>query len=149
MAHDNLTAAWRALIARAAETRTVTLRALRDADPARASRFALEAAGLYLDFSRQRIDNDGLRLLADLADAAGLRPRIEAMWRGDHINTTEGRAVLHTALRIPGVSAKGPGGEDIAREVLNERERMLSFAENVRTGVARGSGGERFTTVIN
>jgi glucose-6-phosphate isomerase len=149
MAHDNLTAAWRALQARADEIRAVSLRALRDADPGRGSRFACEAAGLYLDFSRQRVDDDVLHQLASLADAAGLRARIEAMWRGELINTTEGRAVLHTALRVPGVSAGGPGGEDIARQVLAERHRMLAFAEDVRTGVVRGSGGERFTTVIN
>jgi len=149
MAHDNLTAAWRALQGRASETRAVSVRALRDADPARGTRFACEAAGLYLDFSRQRIDGDGLRLLSSLADAAGLRARIEAMWRGESINTTEGRAVLHTALRVPGVSADGPGGEDIAHQVLAERERMLTFAESVREGVVRGSGGARFTTVIN
>jgi len=149
MAPDNLTAAWRALKARATETRAVSLRALRDADPSRGSRYAREAAGLYLDFSRQRIDDDGLRLLASLADDAGLRARIEAMWRGEPINTTEGRAVLHTALRVPGVSAEGPGGEDIARQVLAERERMLAFAESVRAGVVRGSSGAKFTTVIN
>jgi len=149
MNHDNLTAAWRALQGRAAETRAVSLRALRDGDPARGSRFAREAAGLYLDFSRQRIDDDGIRLLMSLADAAGLRARIEAMWRGEAINTTEGRAVLHTALRVPAVSAQGPGGEEIARQVLAERERMLDFAESVRAGVVRGSGGARFATVIN
>ncbi|HUF19194.1 MAG TPA: glucose-6-phosphate isomerase, partial [Burkholderiales bacterium] len=149
MANDTLNAAWRALQARASETRAVTLRALRDADPERGTRSACEAAGLYLDFSRQRIDDDGLRLLTSLADAAGLRARIAAMWRGEPINTTEGRAVLHTALRVPGVSADGPGGEDIARQVLAERARMLEFAEEVRAGVVRGSGGARFTTVIN
>jgi glucose-6-phosphate isomerase len=149
MAHDNLTAAWRALQARAAETRAVSLRALRDADPARGTRFAREAAGLYLDFSRQRIDDDGLRLLGSLADAAGLRERIDAMWRGEAINTTEGRAVLHTALRVPGVSTSAPGGEAIAREVLAERGRMLEFAERVRSGAVLGSGGSSFTTVIN
>jgi len=149
MANDNLTAAWRALQARATETRAVSLRALRDADPARGSRFACEAAGLYLDFSRQRIDDDGLRLLVSLADAAGLRARIEAMWRGEPINTTEGRAVLHTALRVPGVSAGGPGGDDIARQVLAERERMLGFADSVRKGGVRGSSGAKFTTVVN
>ena len=149
MEHDNLTAAWRAVQARAAETRAVPLRALRDADPDRATRFAREACGLYLDFSRQRIDDDGLHLLSSLADAAGLRARIDAMWRGDVINTTEGRAVLHTALRVPGVSARGPGGEAIAREVLAERERMLKFAGEVRNGTIVGSAGKSFTTVIN
>jgi glucose-6-phosphate isomerase len=149
MAHDNPTAAWRALQVHATETRAVSLRALRDADPARGSRFACEAAGLYLDFSRQRIDEDGLHLLVSLADAVGLRARIEAMWRGEPINSTEGRAVLHTALRVPGLSEGGAGGPDIARQVLAERERMLEFAESVRSGVLRGSGGARFTTVIN
>jgi glucose-6-phosphate isomerase len=149
MPHDNLTAAWRALQARARETRGVSLRSLRDADPDRGTRFAREAVGLYLDFSRQRIDDDGLRLLASLADAADLRGRTEGMWRGDAINSTEGRAVLHTALRIPGGSAEGPGGPQIAREVLAERERMLEFAEAVRGGTIRGSGDAPFELVVN
>jgi glucose-6-phosphate isomerase len=149
MAHDDLTAAWRALGARANETRAVSLRSLCDADPTRGERFAREACGLYLDFSRQRIDDDGLRLLVTLADAAGLRARIEAMWRGEAINLTEGRAVLHTALRVPAVSEDAPGGAQIARQVLAERERMQTFAEQVRDGDVRGSSGARFTTVIN
>ena len=149
MAHDKLNAAWRALQARAAETRAVPLRALRDGDPERGSRFAREAVGLYFDFSRQRIDADGLRLLTSLADAAGLRARIDAMWAGEAINTTENRAVLHTALRVPEASADAPGGEAIARQVLSERERMLRFAAEVRDGVIRGSSGAPFDTVIN
>ena len=154
MSHDPLNLAWRALQARANETRAVTLRALREGDPARGKRFAREAAGIYFDFSRQRIDDDGLRLLTSLADAAGLRARIDAMWRGDAINTTEGRAVLHTALRVPAVSDSAPGGADIARQVLAERERMLSFAEQVRGGQVKGhsingNGGSRITTVVN
>jgi len=149
MPPDNLTAAWRALQSRAMETRAVSLRALRDADTARGARYSREACGLYLDYSRQRIDDDGLHLLASLADAAGVRARIEAMWRGEPINSTEGRAVLHTALRVPNVSADGPGGEDVARQVLAERERMLAFADAVRSGGVRGSGGGAFSTVIN
>ena len=149
MAHDNVTSAWKALQHRATETRGVPLRALRDADPQRGVKFAREAVGLYFDFSRQRVDNDVLRLLASLADAAGLRERIDAMWRGDVINTTEGRAVLHTALRVPEASANGPGGVDIGREVLAERARMLEFAERVRGGSIVGSSGKSFTTVIN
>jgi len=149
MAHDPLTAAWRAVQARATETRAVSLRALRDADAARGTRFAREACGLYLDFSRQRIDDDGLHLLTSLADAAGLRARIDAMWRGETINTTEGRAVLHTALRVPAVSAASPGGEIVARQVIEERERMLRFATELRDGVILGSSGKPFRTVIN
>jgi glucose-6-phosphate isomerase len=149
MAQDPLNAAWRALHARANETRGVSLRALRDADPQRGRRFAVEAVGLYLDFSRQRIDADALRLLANLADAARLRERIDAMWRGEVINATEGRAVLHTALRVPAARDDSPGGPMIAREVLAERERMLAFAEQVRTGALVGSNGKPFTTVVN
>ncbi len=149
MTDDNLNAVWRALQARASETRAVSVRALRDGDPERGQRFAREAVGLYLDFSRQRVDNDGLRLLTRLADAAGLRARIDAMWAGDAINTTENRAVLHTALRVPAVSQDAPGGADIARQVLTEREHMLKFAGGVRDGVIRGSAGAPFDRVIN
>jgi glucose-6-phosphate isomerase len=149
MNKESVIPAWRALQARAAETRAVTLRALRDADPMRGTRFSREAAGIYLDFSRQRIDDDALHLLASLADAAGLRGHIDAMWSGQAINITEARAVLHTALRVPGGSTQGPGGEGIVRDVLAERERMLAFAENVREGSIRGSGGSRFTTIVN
>jgi glucose-6-phosphate isomerase len=154
MTHDNLNAAWRALQARAGETHAVPLRALRDSDPARGQRFACEALGLYLDFSRQRVDYDGLRLLTSLADAAGLRERIEAMWAGEAINTTENRAVLHTALRVPAVAADAPGGTDIARQVLAEREHMLKFADGVREGRIVGSGtggsaGTAFELVVN
>jgi glucose-6-phosphate isomerase len=125
------------------------LRALRDGDPARGTRFACDAGGLYLDYSRQRIDEHGLHLLASLADAAGLRARIEAMWRGDAINTTEGRAALHTALRVPGAAAHGPGGEQIVRQVLAEREHMLAFAAGVRGGDLKGSTGAPFDLVVN
>jgi glucose-6-phosphate isomerase len=149
MTQDNLSAAWRALQARATETRAVPLRALRDGDPARGSRFAREALGLYFDFSRQRIDSDALRLLTSLADAAGLRARIEAMWAGEPINVTENRAVLHTALRVPAVTADAPGGEAIARQVLAEREHMLEFAVGVRDGAIVGSAGKPFDLVVN
>jgi glucose-6-phosphate isomerase len=149
MTQDNLSAAWRALQARATETRAVPLRALRDGDPARGSRFAREALGLYFDFSRQRIDSDGLRLLTSLADAAGLRARIEATWAGEPINGTENRAVLHTALRVPAVTADAPGGEAIARQVLAEREHMLEFAVGVRDGAIVGSAGKPFDLVVN
>jgi glucose-6-phosphate isomerase len=149
MIQENTSAAWRALQARAMETRAVPLRALRDGDPARGKRFAREAIGLYFDFSRQRVDTDGLRLLTSLADACGLRARIEAMWAGEPINGTENRAVLHTALRIPGVTADAPGGEAIARQVLAEREHMLKFATGVREGAISGSAGTPFNLVVN
>ena len=149
MTQENPSAVWRALQARANETRAVPLRALRDGDAARGSRFAREALGLFFDFSRQRIDSDGLRLLTSLADACGLRARIEAMWAGEHINVTEKRAVLHTALRVPGVATDSPGGETIARQVLAEREHMLRFAAGVRDGSIKGSAGTAFDLVVN
>ncbi len=143
------TAAWRSLAARAEETRRVTLRGLFDADRERAQKFSLSAVGLYADFSRQRVDRDAIGLLAGLADDVDLRARIEAMWRGDAINVTEGRPVLHTALRIAPSSSTGPGGPAIAREVLAERERMLRFAREVREGTVRGSTGEKIELVVN
>jgi glucose-6-phosphate isomerase len=149
MTNDPLNAAWRAVNARAAEIRAVSLRALRDADALRGERLSREACGLHLDFSRQRVDDDALRLLFSLADAADLRGRIDAMWRGEAINRTEDRSVLHMALRVPAVEESGPGGAVIARQVLAERERMLAFAQQVRDGTVRGSGGHPFTLVVN
>jgi glucose-6-phosphate isomerase len=149
MQPHTLTAAWRALQARGANLGNLSMRALCEAEPARGERFAREACGLYLDFSRQRLDEATFDLLLRLADDAGLRERIEAVWRGDPVNSTEGRQVLHTALRVSVASPLAPGGADIALQVLAERERMLEFAEKVRGGTIRGSGGARFATVIN
>ncbi len=141
--------AWRTLAARAEETRHVTLRALFDGDGRRAERFSRNAAGLFLDYSRQRVDDDGLGQLLALADDAGLRARIDSMWRGDVINTTEGRAVLHTALRVADGATDGPGGPAIVKLVLAERAHMLDFAARVRAGAVRGSSGEPFELVVN
>jgi glucose-6-phosphate isomerase len=146
---DDMNAAWRAVSARAVELRAVSLRALRDGDPARAQLLSREACGFFLDFTRQRIDADALRLLTNLGDACGLRAAIDAMWSGQVINGTEGRAVLHTALRAPAATGATPGGAAIGREVLAERERMLQFVDAVRSGGVTGSTGARFTTVIN
>ena len=117
----------------------------RDSD--RFAHFSREAAGLLYDFSRQRLDASALGKLTGLADAVGLKDRIEAMWRGDHINTTEDRAVLHVALRQPAGAAIG--GAEIARQVMAERERMLAFAEGIRSGAIRGSAGQPFALVVN
>jgi glucose-6-phosphate isomerase len=133
--------AWAALQARRDATATTSIAELFAADPGRFDRFCVEACGLTLDFSRQRVDGETLALLARLADDVGLRPRIEAMYRGDVLNPTEGRAVLHTALRRPGAP--------FAAEVLAERERMLDFAEGVRGGGYRGSEGDAFNLVVN
>src|SRR5947209_11834896 len=93
--------AWKALVEHYQKTQHLHLRKLFADDPRRGERFAAEAAGIYLDYSKNRITDETLRLLLDLAQASGLRERIDAMFRGDKINTTEQRAVLHIALRAP------------------------------------------------
>jgi glucose-6-phosphate isomerase len=116
-------------------------------DPGRFERFSRHAVGLLMDYSRQRIDEVVLAKLMETADTLGLRARTEAMWRGDEINSTEGRAVLHVALRQP--QGARIGGADIERIVMHERERMLGFAEKVRSGAIVGSTRQRFKLVIN
>ncbi|HEV2269642.1 MAG TPA: glucose-6-phosphate isomerase, partial [Steroidobacteraceae bacterium] len=141
------TAVWKDLTAHAARLAVVPVRELFERDPARYERFSREREGLLMDFSRQRLDEAALAGLLKLADAVGLRARIDAMWRGEIINPTEGRAVLHAALRQP--PGARVGGADIEKLVLTERARMLEFAEGVRGGAIRGSQGQRFTLVVN
>src|SRR5579863_10564302 len=138
---------WGELAAHAARLGAVPVQELFARDPQRFERFSREAAGLLMDFSRQRLDESALAGLVRLADAVGLRERIDAMWRGEIINPTEGRAVLHVALRQP--PGAGVGGADIEKLVLTERARMLEFAEGVRGGAIRGSQGQRFSLVVN
>jgi len=138
---------WAELEAHAVRLGAVAVRELFERDPQRSERFTREHAGLLLDLSRQRLDEIALAKLCQLADAAGLRERIDAMWRGEHINTSEDRAVLHVALRQPPGAALG--GAEIERTILTERARMLGFAQQVRAGDIRGSSGEPFRLVVN
>ena len=138
---------WSELTAHATRLAAVPTRELFAHDPGRFERFSREGAGVLLDFSRQHLDEAALGTLVQLAEATGLGERREAMWRGDPLNVTEGRAVLHVALRQP--AGARTGGPDIAREVLEERERMLEFAENVRSGRISGSSGKPFNRVVN
>src|SRR5688572_9908994 len=125
------TPVWKTLESHAARLSAVHTRELFQQDPAaRFARFSCEAGGLLLDYSRQKLDAAAMDSLCELADAVALRDRIEAMWRGEAINATEGRAVLHVALRQPHGGAIG--GADIEKAVLAERERMLDFAMQVR-----------------
>jgi glucose-6-phosphate isomerase len=133
-------AAWAALGRQHARLAATPIASLFERDPARFEHCSAEAAGLLLDWSRQRLDAEALAALCELADASGLRESIEAMFRGEVVNTTEGRAALHVALRQPEGAAIG--GAAIEAEVLAERSRMLAFAESVR-------GGGRYRTVIN
>jgi glucose-6-phosphate isomerase len=141
------TPVWAELNAHATRLAAVPVRELFERDPKRFERFSREHAGLLMDFSRQRLDEIALAKLFQLADATGLRERIEAMWRGEHINTTEDRAVLHVALRQPPGAALG--GADIEKTVMAERARMLAFAQGVRGGTITGSTGQPFRLVVN
>jgi glucose-6-phosphate isomerase len=142
-----LTSAWTDLASHASRLHVVPTTELFARDPGRFERFSRQAAGLHLDFSRQRVDEIVLAKLTELLNAVGLEERIGAMFRGDRINRTEDRAVLHVALRQPAGAAIG--GADIEKQVMAERERMLSFAESVRTGRIAGSAGKPFKLVIN
>jgi glucose-6-phosphate isomerase len=141
------TGVWAELSAHATRLAAVPVRELFERDPGRFERFAREHAGLLMDFSRQRWDEIVLAKLLQLADAVDLRARIDAMWRGEHINPTEDRAVLHVALRQPAGAAIG--GAEIEKTVMTERARMLSFAQGVRDGTIRGSTQTAFRLVVN
>ena len=141
------TTRWGDLMSHAARLRAIHTRDLFARDAQRFEHFSRETAGLLYDFSRQRLDEAVFAALAALADTVGLRERIDAMFRGDRINATEDRAVLHVALRQP--HGAGIGGSEIERSVFAERERMLGFAEDVRGGKIRGSRGQPFTRVVN
>lgn len=141
------TAPWKELADRAQRARGLSVSTLFDRDPERFEAFSREAMGLLFDFSRQRLDRDTLATLLELPDAVSLKTGIAAMWNGDHINRAEDRAVLHVALRQD--RGDGVGGLEIEAAVLAERERMLRFADAVRSGGIRVSGGRRVETVIN
>ncbi len=141
--------AWRALGDHHTKTDQVHLRDLFAADAQRGRRYALEAAGLYLDYSKNRIDDRTLQLLTALAAESGLAGRIQAMFRGDAINTTEQRSVLHVALRTPATQSIVVDGIDVVAEVHAVLERMASFSDAVRSGRWLGRTGKRIRNVIN
>ena len=141
--------AWRALEEHYQEARTLHLRALFAEDPQRGERFAAEATGIYLDYSKNRVTGETLRLLLDLAHASGLRERIDAMFRGDKINTTEKRAVLHIALRAPRDASIIVDGEDVVPQVHAVLDKMANFSERVRSGEWKGYTGKRIRHIVN
>ena len=132
-----------------AALRDVHLRALFDEDPGRAERFALDALGLHFDYSKHRISEETLRLLLKLAAESGLRGRIDAMFRGEKINTSEGRAALHVALRAPRDRFIELDGIDVVANVHAVLDRMIGFAERVRSGAWLGHTGERIRSIVN
>ncbi|HWZ52987.1 MAG TPA: glucose-6-phosphate isomerase [Granulicella sp.] len=141
--------AFKALEAHYAQVKDLTLRQLFAEDATRGARFALDAEGFYFDYSKNRITAETVKLLLELAEQSGLRAKIEAMFRGEKINVTEGRAVLHVALRAP----KGQGivvdGVDVVPEVHKVLDAMSGFANRVRSGEWKGFTGKRIKNIVN
>jgi glucose-6-phosphate isomerase len=141
--------AWKALAVHYRKIKKVQLRALFAHDADRGRRFSLEAAGLLLDYSKQRLTDETLRLLVRLADERGLRDSIKAMFRGDRINRTENRAALHAALRAPRDEKILVDGKDVVPDVHAVLDRMAAFSDRVRSGEWKGHTGKRMRTVVN
>jgi glucose-6-phosphate isomerase len=125
------------------------LRELFAHDPARGERMTAEAAGVFLDYSKNRVDDETLRLLIELAEQSGLRERIDAMFRGEKINVTEKRAVLHVALRAPKGTSIMVDGKNVVPEVHRVLDKMAEFADHIRSGEWKGHTGKRIRNVIN
>src|SRR5271157_2613969 len=141
--------AWKDLAAHYKTIREVHLRQLFEDDPKRGDRLTAEAVGLYFDYSKNRITDETLNLLIRLARESRLPERIDAMFRGDKINVTENRAVLHTALRAPRDASVWVDGEDVVPKVHAVLDRMADFAGRLRSGEWRGHTGKRIRNVVN
>ena len=141
--------AWKALQAHHDKVRELHLRELFADDAKRGERLAIEAAGLYLDYSKNRITDETLKLLLQLAEESGLRARIDAMFRGEKINITENRAVLHVALRAPREASIVVDGQNVVPEVHAVLDKMSAFADRVRSGEWKGHTGKRIRNVGN
>ncbi len=140
---------WQALVEHAAHLRDKHLRELFAADPKRGERFTAEAVGLYLDYSKQRVDAHTIELLAQLAAACGLEQRTAAMFRGERINATENRPVLHVALRASADEKILVHGRNVVPDVHAVLARMATFAEAIRSGDWRGHSGRRIRNIVN
>src|ERR1700733_7598013 len=141
--------AWKALETHYSSVRGLHLRQLFAEDPKRGERLALEVAGLYLDYSKNRVTDETLKLLFQLAEECGLRSRIEAMFTGEKINITENRAVLHVALRAPSGTSIVVDGENVVPQVHAGLDKMSAFADRIRGGDWKGHTGKRIRNVIN
>ena len=141
--------AWNALKEHFAQVRKLHLRQLFAEDPQRNERFKLEAMGLYFDYSKNRITSETMQLLVELAEQSGLRHHIDGMFAGDKINVTEGRAVLHIALRAPNGAQIFVDGVDVVPEVHAVLDKMAAFVQQVRSGEWKGHTGKRIRNVIN
>jgi glucose-6-phosphate isomerase len=140
---------WEALEAHYGSVKNKRLRDLFAADPGRAERFAVEAAGLYLDYSKNRVTDETVRLLAALARARGVEAKRDAMFKGEKINVSENRAVLHVALRAPRDGRIVVDGENVVPEVQAVLDRMATFSDRIRSGDWKGHTGKRIKNVVN
>ena len=143
------TTAWQALSRHHADVADTSLRELFADDPTRGTELALTVGDLYVDYSKHRVTRETLDLLIELARAAELESKRDAMFSGVHINTSEDRAVLHTALRLPRDAALTVDGQDVVSDVHEVLDRMGEFTDRLRSGEWRGATGERITTVVN
>ncbi len=141
--------AWQALRRHHAAARDVHLRELFATDPGRAGRLTFEAADIHADLSKHRVTGETVALLLALADERGVASRRDAMFRGEHVNTTEDRPALHIALRLPRDRSLVVGGRDVVRDVHEVLDRMRAFSERVRSGEWRGHSGRRIQAVVN
>ncbi|MGA2420532.1 MAG: glucose-6-phosphate isomerase [Candidatus Acidiferrum sp.] len=141
--------AWTALKANHKALGKVHLRKLFDDDAKRGTKFTAEALGIYLDYSKNRITEKTIKLLVDLANESGLRARIDAMFRGDKINITENRAVLHVALRAPKTETIMVDGKNVVPEVHAVLDKMSGFCNRIRSGEWKGHTGKRIKNVVN
>ena len=149
MSNPTTLPAWKALSANRDQIAKTTLKELFAADPERGERLNTEACGLYLDYSKNRVNDETLKLLVQLAHETGLEPARDAMFRGDKINITEDRAVLHVALRAPKGEVIKVDGVDVVPEVHKVLEAMGAFADRIRSGEWKGFTGKKIKNVIN
>lgn len=147
--NPDIKATWQALQTHHAQIAPMHLRQLFAEDPGRATRLSVEGAGLFLDYSKNRITAETLRLLLRLAEASGVAARRDAMFRGEKINNTEKRAVLHTALRAARGTRIEVDGKDVVPQVHDVLDRMAAFADRVRSGAWTGHTGKRIRNVVN
>ena len=140
---------WTALAAHQREIASLHMRELFEKDPGRAERLSLQAAEIFFDYSKNRVTDETMSLLVQLAAKAGLREHIDAMFRGDKINRTENRAVLHVALRAPRGASIEVDGENVVPHVHQVLDKMGEFTERVRSGAWKGHSGKRINAVVN
>src|SRR6266705_612340 len=141
--------AWKTLESHYKGIEPVHLRQLFAEDPERAERMSVEGAGLYLDYSKNRVTDETVQLLLRLAEESSLKQRIEAMFRGEKINISEKRAVLHVALRAPKTTSIVVDGEDVVPKVHAVLDKMADLSDRVRNGAWKGHTGKRIRNVIN